>query len=112
MAALKDRSKVVRRSACAILAYSLDERCLGVLATLVASSGEPTASDARNAMNAIQRKNHNLYYPDHDAWLVTQDDPEEPKDESVDYYIRKCNSGLAEPLTRILGSLYGKYSRG
>lgn len=110
--ALRDRSKVVRESACAVLAYSFADRTVETLQEIVGSGTQPTATSARNAILAISARNHNLYYPRHDEWFVSEDDPIQPKDEDVAHYIEKHAPALIPDLTRIFGGTRGKFRAG
>ncbi|MCA3003222.1 MAG: hypothetical protein ING68_03415 [Rhodocyclaceae bacterium] len=87
--ALRDRSRVVRESACAVLAYSFADRAVATLQEIVDSGKQPTATSARNAILAISARNHNLYYPTYEEWFVSEDDPNQPKDEDVAHCMRR-----------------------
>jgi hypothetical protein len=107
--ALRDRSKVVRESACAVLAYSFADRAIATLQEIVTSGKQPTATSAGNAILAISGRNHNLYYPAYDVWAISEDDPNQPKDEDVAYYIEKHAPVLVPELRRIYGHIRGKF---
>ena len=59
--ATQDRSYVVRYYGCALLAYSLRPEALPALSPLLKHSDERTVEDARAAIDAIKRKNHNFF---------------------------------------------------
>ena len=107
--ALSDRSRKVRHSACALLAYSLNNRALPALRRLLASPCAKTAEDARRAVESIVSGNHNRYYPNHSSWAVMPDDPAQPSRESVDRYIVRLAPELVPGLERIFGDIYGRY---
>lgn len=110
LCALDDKSSTVRESACAVLAYGFADRGIPKLQALADAGKQPTARSAENAILAIRTRNHNLYYPDYHGWLVSQDDPDEPKDDSVVNYIEKFAPALVPGLENIYGSLRGKFS--
>lgn len=106
--ALADRSVKVRQSACGVLAFSCSQLAVQPLEELANSAKEPTAGHARNALEAIRYRNHNLFYPGY-TWVVVQDDPSEPRDETVINFIEKPFPSLVPELVRILGSTRGKF---
>lgn len=62
IAALSDKSKVVRYRACMLLAYSLREDALQDLNKLVSETKvESTKADAIAAIDAINNQNHNYF---------------------------------------------------
>ena len=109
VSALSDRSRKVRHNACALLAYSLNNRALPALRPLLTSACAKTADDARRAIECIVSGNHNRYYPNHSSWAVMPDDPTEPNRDSVDRYIVKLAPELVPQLERIFGDIYRRY---
>ena len=61
VAALNDRSHVVRWRACGLLAYSQRRDALPALKPLLRHADARTAADARAAVDAIQERNHHLF---------------------------------------------------
>lgn len=61
LAALNDRSYMVRYRACAALAYSLRTDVLEPLRGLLSHGDARTVADARAAIAAIERQNHHLF---------------------------------------------------
>jgi len=59
--ATRDRSYAVRHYGCALLAYSLRTAALPVLAPLLAHQDPRTIADAKAAIDAIRRQNHNFF---------------------------------------------------
>ena len=102
--ALNDRSNRVRESACAVLAFSGSEAAVEPLKAIAARGKEPTATHAKNALLAISEKNHNLYYPTHHVWIVTPDDPTQPREESVRDFIEKPYPHLMAEIRRLFGA--------
>lgn len=78
IAALSDRSFLVRSEACGILAYSLRDDVAETLAGLKNHKDEKTRECAEAALDAIRHKNHH-YYVDRGRtgstfWVVTPSD--------------------------------------
>jgi HEAT repeat protein len=61
LAAVNDRSTIVRYRGCCVLAYSLRRDALLALQTLLSHSDAKTVGDARAAIDAIQHKNHHYF---------------------------------------------------
>lgn len=61
IAALNDRSRVVRHRACSLLAYSLRDDALPYLRQLLMHHDPSTKEDARAAIDAIEHRNHNWF---------------------------------------------------
>jgi hypothetical protein len=61
IAAIADRSSIVRYRGCCILAYSLRQDALPPLRTLTSHSDKKTIEDAVAAIDAIEHCNHNLF---------------------------------------------------
>jgi HEAT repeat protein len=61
LAAIADRSTIVRYRGCCILAYSLRRDALPALQELLAHSDAKTAEDARAAIDAIRNGNHHYF---------------------------------------------------
>ncbi len=61
IAALNDRSRVVRHRACSLLAYSLRGDALPYLRQLLMHHDPSTKEDARAAIDAIEHRNHNWF---------------------------------------------------
>jgi hypothetical protein len=61
LAAIEDRSSVVRYRGCCILAYSLRADALPHLKKLLAHSDNKTREDATAAIDAIEHGNHHLF---------------------------------------------------
>ncbi|WLQ14320.1 hypothetical protein O5O45_31885 [Hahella aquimaris] len=60
--ALFDRSRIVRHSACMLLAYSLNPDALDALSQLAETSQDTsTVEDAKAAIDAIKNRNHNYF---------------------------------------------------
>ncbi|WP_415878141.1 hypothetical protein [Methylomonas sp. TEB] len=59
--ATKDKATVVRYRACMLLAYSLKNDALPHLQALLNHSDTKTVDDAKAAIDAIERKNHNYF---------------------------------------------------
>lgn len=69
--ALKDRSKEVRFSALATLAYSLDETVLIELNDALEAAGAAEKADIRAVIDAIECQNHNFFMDRDHSGLVT-----------------------------------------
>ncbi len=108
--ALADRSKKVRQSACAVLAYSLKDEAQPALEVMLASKCKDTAADAARAIQCIEKQNHNLFYPTYTGWGIMPDDPNEPSTESVKRYIVNGAPELVDGLRRIYGDIFCKYA--
>jgi len=105
--ALKDRSKQVRRMACGVLAYSLNEANLPALQAFLNHRCPETSQHAMRAIDAIATKDHNRFTaPDYDAWVVSRDRQGPPKHEEIDLYVRRFSPELIKPIEAILGSIY------
>lgn len=61
LAALGDRSKIVRYRACGLLAYSLNHQALAPLSVLYEDPDPLVRSSAEAAVLAIRRGNHHLF---------------------------------------------------
>jgi hypothetical protein len=61
LAAIADRSSIVRYRGCCVLAYSLRREALPALQRLLTHSDARTIEDARAAMDAIQSGNHHYF---------------------------------------------------
>jgi hypothetical protein len=61
VAALNDRSKIVRNRACGLLAYSLRADALGPLHDAARDSDESVRQSAKAATTAIKARNHHLF---------------------------------------------------
>jgi hypothetical protein len=61
LAAIADRSTVVRYRGCCILAYALRRDALPALEALLSHPDAKTADDARAAMDAIRNRNHHFF---------------------------------------------------
>lgn len=61
LAALNDKSTLVRYRACGLCAYSLRRDALPALARLRDHKDAKTAEDARAAIDAIRRQNHHYF---------------------------------------------------
>ena len=61
LAALQDKSTMVRYRACGLLAYSLRRDALPALRKLLRHPDARTVEDARAAITAIEAKNHHLF---------------------------------------------------
>jgi hypothetical protein len=96
----------VRHSACAVLAYSLVPSAVELLQTALTHSDPETVADARRAIESIETRNHNRFYPAYSSWGVSTDDPSQPKRADVDRYIVQYAPELVAPLTAIFGDLY------
>jgi hypothetical protein len=59
--AIQDRAYGVRHYGCALMAYSLRTEALSTLAALLKHTDQRTVEDAKAAIDAIKRKNHNLF---------------------------------------------------
>jgi hypothetical protein len=59
--ATQDRAYDVRYYGCALLAYSLRTDAVPILSPLLKHSDHRTVEDARAAIDAIKRKNHNFF---------------------------------------------------
>jgi hypothetical protein len=59
--ASNDRAYAVRHYGCAILAYSLRDDALPILAALLKHADPRTAEDARAAIDAIKSRNHHFF---------------------------------------------------
>jgi hypothetical protein len=77
IAALGDRSRVVRYRACGVLAYSLRTDALEPLRALRVDAKRAPADDANAAINAIEAKNHHFFVDRHRTgrsfWVVNED---------------------------------------
>ena len=113
--ALSDRSEKVRKFACLVLACSDNIRGLPALSRLADHAKQPTLGHARNAILALQQHDWGLFfgfdpsYPFRDHALPMPHDRDQPKDDSVAYYIVKHQPKLVEPLAEIFGNIYGKW---
>lgn len=78
LAALRDKSTVVRYRACGLLAYSLRLEALPHLALARGHADSKTVADATAAADAIANKNHHLFIDrDHSGrsfWIVNDSD--------------------------------------
>ena len=61
LAALHDRSFMVRYRACSLLAYSLRREAVPALKALLKHSDQRTVQDAEAAIAAIEEENHHLF---------------------------------------------------
>ncbi|HBI44036.1 MAG TPA: hypothetical protein DDY78_14470 [Planctomycetales bacterium] len=61
LAAIADRSSIVRYRGCCILAYSLSRDAVPALEGLLGHSDKKTAEDARAVIDAIQNRNHHYF---------------------------------------------------
>lgn len=61
LAALQDRSFMVRYRACGLLAYSLKRDALPALRALLKHRDNRTVEDAQAAISAIEEQNHHLF---------------------------------------------------
>lgn len=105
--ALKDKSKHVRRMACAVMAYSLDENMIPYLNKIKDHKNTHTQEKAKCAILAIKTKDiNNFVKPNHNEWSVTQDSDTLPSKEKIDFYIKNNAPTLVEPINSILGSIY------
>jgi hypothetical protein len=59
--AVEDRAYVVRHYGCALLAYSSRADALPILSSLSKHADRRTIEDAKAAIDAIKRKNHNFF---------------------------------------------------
>ncbi len=110
--ALNDRSKVVRESACALLAYSGKRRALEPLRDLSLKSKQGKDDPALRAIDAIEHSDHNRFYPRYDRWIVSQDNPDYPRREDVDFYFARAAPELMPRLREIFGNPYAKFQAG
>ena len=104
--ALSDKSKKVRESAIAVIANSLDKDLISVLIGKK-NSLKGNETDIENAINAINKQNHNLYYPNYDSWHITKDEMNRHLNlnqyhEDIQTYINKYAPELIQPITNIL----------
>jgi hypothetical protein len=80
LAALKDKSTIVRYRACGLLAYSLRLDALPSLAQVCEHSDSKSADDAIAAVDAIENKNHHLFvdrsHSGSSFWVVNDGDRE------------------------------------
>lgn len=60
--ALEDRATLVRYRACMLLAYSLRQDAIKPLKKLLKHKDTKTIDDAKAAIDAIKRKNHNYFW--------------------------------------------------
>jgi hypothetical protein len=78
LAALADKSKVVRYRACGLCAYSLRRDALPGLRLLVSHKDRRTAEDATAAIDAIEHQNHHLFvdrtHSGRSFWVVNESD--------------------------------------
>lgn len=78
LAALRDKSTVVRYRACGLLAYSLRREALPHLALACGHADSRTAADAAAAADAITHNNHHLFIDRHHSgrsfWVVNDGD--------------------------------------
>lgn len=61
IAALNDRSGVVRYRACSVLAYSLRRDAVPLLDPLLTHKDQKTVADAQAALDAIRHQNHHYF---------------------------------------------------
>ena len=109
---LHDRSKIVRESACALLAYSGKRRALGPLRELSLKFTHGKDDPAPRAIDAIEHSDHNRFYPRYDRWTVSMDNPAYPRREDVDRYFAKGAPELMPRLREIFGNPYAKFQAG
>jgi hypothetical protein len=80
LAALKDKSTVVRYRACGLLAYSLRQDALPSLAAACSHPDRKTAEDSIAAVDAIRNRNHHLFvdrsHSGSSFWVVNDGDRE------------------------------------
>ncbi len=78
LAALGDRSTMVRYRACGLCAYSLRADALPALNALLSHKDSRTAQDAAAAIDAIEQKNHHLFvdrtHSGRTFWTVNESD--------------------------------------
>ena len=78
LAALTDKSTVVRYRACGLCAYSLRRDALQGLRLLVSHKDTRTAEDAAAAIDAIEHQNHHLFvdrtHSGRSFWVVNESD--------------------------------------
>ena len=104
--ALNDKSKIVRESAIAVIANSLDKNLITILNDKK-NCLKGNETDIENAINAIMKENHHLYYPNHDTWHITKDDLSRHLNlnqyhEDIQLYIHKHAPELVNPITKII----------
>jgi len=78
IAALEDKSTIVRYRACGLCAYSLRKDALPALRALLSHKDIKTVEDAAAAIDAIESQNHHLFV-DRDrsgrsSWIVNESD--------------------------------------
>ena len=76
--ALNDRATLVRYRACGLLAYSLRKDAIPYLRKLLTHKNKPTAEDAKAAIRAIEKQNHNLFIDRDESgkihWAINRED--------------------------------------
>jgi len=108
--ALTDRSKMVRKKALSIFAFSLNSDFLKLLESQRGKL-KGNEEDIENAIKAIKCKNHNLFYPAYDTWTITRADKnrhlnKQQFKEDIQLYIEKYAKEAVPELKNILDSLY------
>ncbi|MCK6474305.1 MAG: HEAT repeat domain-containing protein [Planctomycetes bacterium] len=82
LAALKDRSTIVRYRACGLLAYALRPDAVPALEPLASHPDPKTAEDARAALDAIKHRNHHYFvdrsHTGRSFWEVNEGDAGRP----------------------------------
>jgi hypothetical protein len=78
LAAIADRSSIVRYRGCCVLAYSLRQEALPQLQALTSHADLKTVDDARAAIDAIEHRNHHLFidrsHSGRSFWTVNPED--------------------------------------
>ena len=82
LAALDDRSTLVRYRACGLLAYAQRPDAVPALEKLLAHSDVRTVDDANAAIDALKRKNHHYFvdrtHSGRSFWVVNPEDQPAP----------------------------------
>lgn len=111
--AIGDRSAKVRRYACLVLACSGDNRAIPILTTAASATNEPTSTDARNAIAAIQSQDWYLFHrsdPSNRTYVLPMPhNPDYPEGANVNHFIEKACPKVVADLERILGNIYVKW---
>jgi len=106
-AAMADRSKLVKKMSCKVLAYSLCKEHIPMLRSWAATSDEDTRIHATKAILVLETGDINKFVqPSHDQWHVSLDSAKPPSRADIDYYIVKYAPKLVQPIGEILGSIY------
>jgi hypothetical protein len=101
LAALADRSTVVRYRACGLCAYPLRQDALPGLRLLVSHKDKRTSEDAAAAIDAIEQQNHHLFvdreHSGRSFWVINEGDRQQVQPGSREGALRHGRSRPSLP---------------